>query len=191
MKFAIVPLLCVLGGSAHATTMFAHLESRVDDNSVQAVLDVLTKADDSKEPVRVILEINTDGGDIDSGFMLAKAIERSKARVVCVVDGQAASMGSYILESCDRRIMTKRSLLMIHEAGASTGGHSWDLSDAANEMAALSRAMFEHYAHHIPGLTATQIAEKTTGGRCIWLDWKEAKKLGAVDAVVDTVMDVR
>lgn len=172
--------------------MLAYLDGDVDETSVQAVIDVITQADDIGN--RVILEIRTDGGEIDAGFRLVKAIERAKRPVTCIVDDKAYSMGSYIFEACGRRVMTKRSTLMIHEAGMDsplTGSHPWDFVDTAAWLRVRSLAMFEHYAHHIPGLTAKDIAARTSGGRCIWLEWREAKALGAVDAVVDSVADVK
>jgi len=192
MKYAMA-LFCLLtvvpADGGEQLPMLASLESEVDDDSVQAVIDVIEKANEINN--RVILEINSDGGDVEAGFKLAKAIERAKKPVTCVVDGNAYSMGSYVFEACGHRVMTKRSVLMIHETGMQASGHETDLLDAAAWMAATSRAVFEHYAHHIPGLTASDIIAKTSGGRCIWLGWHEAKKLGAVDSVVDSVADVK
>jgi ATP-dependent protease ClpP protease subunit len=182
--------------TAHARpeplALLAYLESDVDDNSVQPVIDTIEKANELGN--RVIVEIDTNGGDVDAGFTLAKAIERAKRPVTCVVDGKAYSMGSFILEACARRIMTKRSTVMIHEVGMdgpNSGTHEWSFLDAAAWLRVRSLALFEHYAHRIPGLTAADIVARTSGGRCIWLEWREAKALGAVDAVVDTVADVK
>src|SRR3954466_93310 len=63
----------------------------------------------------VLFEINSPGGDVDAGFALAKTIEDSPAPVVCVFDGEGMSMAFYILQSCALRLMTPRSLLLIHK----------------------------------------------------------------------------
>lgn len=171
--------------------MLAYLETEVSDVSVQPVIDTIVKADDIGN--RVVIEINTGGGEIEAGFRLVKAIERAKRPVTCIVDGSADSMGSYIFESCARRVMTKRSILMIHEAGieSANGTHPNDYQDMASELSTHSRAMFEHYSRRIPGLTVDEIAQRTSGGRCIWLGWRDAKKLGAVDIVIDKVEELK
>lgn len=152
MKYALV-LFCLLGAipaHAEALPMLAYLEDEVSDTSVQDVIDVIAKANEIDN--RVILEINTDGGDVDAGFKLAKAIERAKKPVTCVVDGHAFSMGSYIFEACGRRVMTKRSILMIHEAGMQASGHEADFLDAAAEVGALSSVIRALCSPHLRSL---------------------------------------
>src|SRR6266404_5019680 len=79
--------------------------------SVRAVLDAANRAGVE----RVVLELNTDGGNVNAGYEFARAIESSKAPVACVVDGSARSMGFFILQACRVRLATPRSILMVHE----------------------------------------------------------------------------
>jgi ATP-dependent protease ClpP protease subunit len=140
----------------------------------------------------IIIEWNTPGGEVDSGFILAKAIEESPVPVICVVDGTSASMGAYLLQSCKTRIMTKRSSIMMHEVamGASSFyGHAVKWQAVADQMKATNRAMAEHMARRMTISVETLMGAIKNGAQ-LWLTWDEAKSIKAVDLVVDTVSQV-
>jgi ATP-dependent protease ClpP protease subunit len=91
------------------------LSTEIDSEVAEQTVAIFTMI--NAEPDRfpaVLFEINSPGGSV-AGFRIAKALEDSEVPVVCVVDGLAASMAFYILQSCDTRLMTGHSLLMAHE----------------------------------------------------------------------------
>lgn len=138
----------------------------------------------------IVLEINTPGGIIDEGFEMTKAIENSKAPVQCIVDGMAASMGFYILQGCSTRIMTTRSLLMAHEpaTGGGIGGQPDVFKTMWTRLTKLWEVMARFEVHRMK-ISAKELLEKTSHGQEWWIDCDEAKQIGAVDVVVDSVND--
>jgi len=191
MKWLLNAFVICFATSAMATTTHLRLDGEINDESVTPILDGLANAPHKKGD-SVLIEINSPGGETDPGFKLMKAIERFPAKVVCVVDGEADSMASYIFVGCDVRAMTKRSVLMIHQPGMEGGGgHLNDWLNAADALTASARAMFEHYSLHMRGMSVGELATRTRGGREIWLSWVDAKRYGAVDIVVDRVEELK
>ena len=190
MKWLLNAFVICFATSAMATTTHLRLEDEINDETVQPILDGIENAPHGKDD-RVVIEINSPGGEVEPGFKLVKAIEHYHAKVVCIVDGTAASMASYLFVGCDVRAMTKRSVLMIHQPGMGDQGQLNELLNAADWMKAYGVAMAEGYALHMKGITAADIIARTFGGREMWLDWREAKKLGAVDVILDKVEDYK
>lgn len=189
MRFALLNVLVLcFATSAHATTTYLKLEGAIDDESMDALVAAVKEAPEDKGDA-IVLEINSPGGEVDAGFKLVKAIERYHAKVVCIVDGEADSMASYIFVGCDVRAMTRRSVLMIHQPSIGGRGQLNDIQNAVDWITALTSAMAEHYAARMR-ISAVELAAKVAGGRTLWMDWHAAQRWGAVDIVVDRVADL-
>lgn len=85
----------------------------VDDSSSNEFVEQFNKLAESG-PDSILVEITTYGGGVDAGWRMARAIERSTVKVVCVAENEVASMGVFILESCPIRVQTSRSFLTAH-----------------------------------------------------------------------------
>ncbi len=136
----------------------------------------------------LLIEINTPGGSVPDGFELARAIEESDAPVTCVADGNAESMGFYLLQACDHRAMTKRSKLMAHEPalGGGFSGQPNQWQGIANMMKAEADALAEHCQHRLK-ISLKEYHEKVDGSKMWFLTHNEAMKVAAVDEVVVSV----
>lgn len=134
----------------------------------------------------ILLELNSEGGEMPAGFRITKAIERINVPVVCLIDGTAQSMAYYILQSCDVRLMTKRSYLMIHQAtldaGVPNSGTSDDWENVARDLVAVNKGMMEHIARRM-NMTPEALRAKIPGTVTWCLNWEEAMKVGAVDGI--------
>lgn len=130
----------------------------------------------------LVVEISSPGGSVKDGFDMVRAIETSKAPVYCVVDDEAASMALYVLESCQVRLMTRRSVLMAHEPwiGGEFQGQEQKWQNVVDRLHATTEAMLEHLAAHFK-VSKAYIAAKIKGGKEWWINWQEAVKVGAVD----------
>src|SRR4051794_3430742 len=62
----------------------------------------------------LLISINSDGGDVTTGFAIYNMLERHPARKVVRVEGLAASMASVIATVGDEVIMPANAMLMIH-----------------------------------------------------------------------------
>lgn len=60
------------------------------------------------------IQLNTDGGDTTQGFAIYDRIKEMQGPVTIIVYGECSSMGVWILQAADKRVMTKNSFLMIH-----------------------------------------------------------------------------
>ena len=68
----------------------------------------------------VTIYINSEGGEVASGFAIYDAIKAMKCYVRGIVNGQASSIASVILQACDSRLITPNSFVMIHEGNDGT-----------------------------------------------------------------------
>lgn len=169
---------------------FIQFESEVNKRSADATVAAIDEANQAGVSDIVIL-LNTPGGEVFEGKRISKAIEGSKSRVVCVVDGMAASMGMYILQSCDIRVMTKTSLLMAHQPSirSAPGGVSEDFASLAEYLRVMNVSLAEHIAARMT-VSADELIERTRGSREWWFDWKTALQFGAVDKVVSSIDEI-
>jgi ATP-dependent protease ClpP protease subunit len=82
---------------------------------------------------KIELRINTPGGNVFDGLAIFNAIKDHPAHVTAIVDGYAASAGSYILQAADKRVMNSFSQVMIHDAAlAITMGNAKDHRETAD-----------------------------------------------------------
>lgn len=153
----------------------------ISDNAVSDAIAWLTSRSSEKE---VTIEINSPGGSVFAGFELAKAIETKGPKVKCIVDGLGASMAFYILQSCQVREMTKRSVLMVHQpsSGMDGSGDADEYQDAADFLRSLTRAMLEHCAARMK--ISADALEARVAHRSWYMDYREALLSGAVDTVI-------
>src|SRR5258706_5319455 len=165
----------------------------VDPGSSKAIVDGIDRANAAPADDAIILEINSGGGQMDPGFLIAKAIENSAIPVICVVDGDSASDAFYILQSCQHRLMTDRSELMIHEpslhfpAGSSMNRHA--LRFCAKRLDVLTKSTHNHWTKKLKISRAEFEASLNRNGDW-WLDSDEALRIGAVDGVAPSVKAV-
>lgn len=68
----------------------------------------------AKKDTVVDLYLNTPGGIIDTAFMLADAVQRSKAKVTAHLSGTVASAGTILTMVCDNIIVAPHLSFMIH-----------------------------------------------------------------------------
>lgn len=148
----------------------------------------------TRTPDAVLLEINSGGGSVPAGFQIGKAIEDISVPVICVVDGDdgAQSMAYWVLQSCDVRVMTRRSVLMLHQPSLNLfgfGGQENDWRDKADSLRVLNRALLEHAARRMS--VSVDEAQERTRDRDWFFDWRDGLRYRAVDGVVTSVAEIR
>lgn len=137
----------------------------------------------------LVIDINSGGGDIEEGFKTAKLIEETKLKVICVVDGTAASQAFYILQSCDQRYMTRRSRLMLHEPYWLKIDHVTrkNLKEQSRELDILVTSWMEHSAGRMKITPKQAIKRCQDEGGDWWMGYETAYQIGAIDGVVQSV----
>lgn len=114
----------------HLVTLIGEVRN---DNSV-SVAAKITALSDSKEPT--VLAINSPGGSVMDGALIANAIEASKTPVYTVCLQLCASMAAIIHQYGTKRFMEDRSVLMFHDAA---GGASGYIPHMLSELSTINR----------------------------------------------------
>lgn len=161
-----------------------------DDVTLEAAaaFDVkMNTANEGNGPVFVV--IRTGGGSTGAGYLMVNTIQNSKNPVICITDTRALSMGFYILQSCDRRIMTRNALLMIH-APYSKNPEEMKRPDIRIYFDEMLKGWCEYFAIKMKP-TGQEIYDtiKAAKGHELYLNAKTGKAIGAVDQVDDTLND--
>lgn len=159
------------------------LDGVITERSVAPMIEVIQAVNSTSNPISLIrIDIDSPGGEVDAGFALSKAIEKSTVPVVCVVDGHAASMAFYVLQSCHVRLATPRSALMMHEVTMFGAIRSSNIEYLRRQMEVYNAGMVGHCAAKMK-LTEAEVADKIKHGDW-WLNPKEAVEIGAIDKIV-------
>lgn len=163
---------------------------RIDDDSAAAAEHIIDLANESGVEA-ILMVVDSGGGDINAGYKLLRAIEGSQVPVYCVVDGEAASMASALLQVCKVRLITERSRIMIHQGFLQLGGdgaslHPDDLLNLSNSIHATNRGFITLIAHRLC-MDPEALLARTAHGLEWWLASDEANAANAVDGVVPSV----
>jgi len=130
---------------------------------------LLSNADTS---TTVDLYINTPGGIIDSAFMLAGAIETSKAVVTAHLSGTVASAGTIITMVCDDIVLTPHLSFMIHN-------YSGGMSGKGHEMKARQKFTDDHlneaFKSFYSGFLTADEMDRVVEGTDLWMGAKEVQ----------------
>lgn len=106
------------------------------------VVDALKKM----EGKRVTVRINTPGGSVDEGIPMYNAMARHPGGVNTIVDGIAASMGSYLMLAGVERTIAKNSMVMIHNPMTIAWGNAIELRKSADVLDKYLDRMLPDYA---------------------------------------------
>lgn len=133
----------------------------------------------------IIAWINSPGGEVYSGFSIYDTIQFIKPRVITVVSGMAASMGSVISLAAEKkdRFIFPRSKILLHQplvSGSITGPAS-DIAIHAKDIVDLKNKTHALYAERT-GLPIEKFIELMDRDR--WVDPEEAIELGLVSKII-------
>jgi len=161
----------------------------VNEESVKGFHKTLKDVLNDK-PKNVLVRIQSPGGSVFAGFDMARDIEESNVPVICVVDQYAASMAFYILQACDVRVMTDRSIIMGHQVATSSQGQLNRHLSTISELIALDSAM-AHFITAKSKMTYDEYQKAIAGGMELWMDVGAAKKNGFIDFSVANMDEAR
>jgi ATP-dependent Clp protease protease subunit len=152
----------------------------------ESVLKGLTILDSINQCKKLTIYMNNPGGDEYHGLAIYDAIASCRSKTVVRVFGHAMSMGAWILQAADVRLMSHNSTLMLHYGSASFDGHNKNLDRAAKESERLNTLMEDHLLERIkekhPRYTREALQELIKYDR--YLSASEAVELGLADKVV-------
>jgi len=158
-------------------------EDSVTELSADKFEKDLLAADSGNSAVFVV--IRTGGGSVKAGLKMVNAIQFAKNPVVCIVDQEAMSMGSYIFEACPRRIMIKGGMLMMHKP--SLGSPLADLVEF-RFLDGLLSSMCEAMAVNM-NITGPELRALILLKHEVYWTWREAMHYGAIDQVESSLKE--
>lgn len=163
-----------------------YLTGPVTSSSASTLASQIIQAAENGEKV-VFIHIDSPGGSVYAGQVLSKVMETAPLEVICRVDGMAASMAFYLLQSCDKRFMTERSTLMAHEPSLRLNGPATKstLKQHYEELVVLGEALGRHMSHRL-NITHEEFMSRIDG-KDWFMDSRMALEVGAVDGVVPAV----
>ena len=101
-------------------------------------------------------------------------------------DGFACSIASVIFMAGDERIMSKSSLLMIHNAWMYVSGNASELRKQADDLDKITQASINAYLEHI-NISEEELKELLN--KESWLTYNECIEMGFATSVINDVKD--
>ena len=139
----------------------------------------LAENSDSQE---IHIHINSPGGNCFEGRSFATAIRDFKGKVICHIDGLAASAASFVAVVCDEVVMGAGTMMMIHNAWTLTAGNKNDLLAGAAVLEKIDQTMIKDYAAKT-GLPEDEIQKMMDEET--WLSAEDAVSKGFADRIDD------
>ncbi len=133
----------------------------------------------------IVMWIDCPGGEVYSGFSIYDTARFISPRVITVVAGMAASMGSVIALCAEKadRVCLPNAKLLIHQPliGGVLRGQASDLEIHAKDIIELKKKMHQLYAERTGG-TVEKFVELMERDR--WVNPNEAIELGLISQVI-------
>jgi ATP-dependent Clp protease protease subunit len=154
------------------------------DDSVATIVTAQLLFLEAENPKKEIsLYINSPGGVVTAGMAIYDTMQFIRPPVSTLCIGQAASMGSLLLAAGEKgmRYCLPHSRVMVHQPSGGFSGQASDIERHAEDIIKIKKRLNDLYVNHT-GQSYNTI-EKTLD-RDYFMDSKEAKKFGIVDAVI-------
>lgn len=164
------------------------LGTEIDDTVANLVIAQLLFLQSEDKSADIKLYINSPGGSVTAGLAIYDTMEHIAPDVSTIVVGIAASMGAF-LAACGqkgKRYALPNSSVMIHQPSGGFSGTAADIEITAKEIIKIRTRLNEILAQKT-GQTVKKISEDSD--RDFWMSAAEAKKYGAVDAVITKTVD--
>lgn len=153
-------------------------DSWLDDISSKNIANELKNLDVST----INLRINSGGGDVFTAIAISNLLKNHKANVIAHIDGLAASAATIITSACDKVIMPKNALFMIHNPWTVVGGEAKDMIKTAEQLDKVKNSIINTYKSktNLEIEEISKLMDEET-----WLDPYEAKEKGFIDEISD------
>lgn len=131
---------------------------------------------------KILIRINSPGGDAFEGIALFNLIRASRKPVEVYVDGVAASSASIVAMAGDTITMRPNSMLMIHNAWTYVSGYADDMRKTADMLDRVSASIAQTYITRTKNSAADV---KALMDAETWMTAQEALDKGFATAIAD------
>lgn len=132
-----------------AKTLYLGKEDGVEHSMAETAVKGLNILDAKNRKKKLTILMNNPGGDEYHGLAIYDAIKACKSPTIIKVFGHCMSMGAWILQAGDKRIMSPNSTLMIHYGTTAYEGHSKDFDRWSEENKRICALMEDHLLERI------------------------------------------
>ncbi len=130
----------------------------------------------------ISLHINSPGGDVFSARAMVAAISAHPSNITAYIDGLAASAASCVAVACDKVVMQKGSMMMVHCASSIVWGNSADMLEMSKLLDKIDATIASDYARKTGKSESEMLALMLNES---WLTADEALEIGFADAVIE------
>jgi ATP-dependent Clp protease protease subunit len=130
----------------------------------------------------ISLHINSPGGDVFAARAMVAAIAAHPSNITAYVDGLAASAASYVAVACDKVVMQKGSMLMVHRASSIVWGNASDMLETASLLEKIDATIAADYSRKTGKPEAEMMVLMAAE---TWLSADESLALGFADSVIE------
>ena len=166
------------------------LGTEVNDESAQRVCSQLLLLSAEDPHADISLYINSPGGSVSAGLAIYDTMRLIPNDVATVATGFAASMGQVLLTvgSPGKRYALPNARIMMHQPSAGIGGTTADIAIQAENLEYMKRVV-ERINADRTGQPRETIERDSDRDR--WFTAEQAMEYGMVDAIVESLADVR
>lgn len=138
----------------------------------------------TKDASKVLLRINSPGGDIAEGNAIINILNRSGKDITAVIDGVAYSMAGIIFMSQKNSVMYKNSMLHIHAPITGVYGNAKELRTTADILDQFAQTLSPIIADKT-GLSEADVISKYMDGADHFFTAKQALELKLINKIED------
>ncbi len=131
---------------------------------------------------KIVVRINSPGGDVWDSFAIANAIQAHPSKPITRIESLAASAASYIAVSGHEKQAFKNTMIMIHEPMTGFWGNQHEFREIADILQQINGNMVDMYADN------TDIGKRELKDMLkaeTWMTAKVAKEKGFVDNIIE------
>ena len=163
------------------------LTGEINDIMAEVVMAQLLYLDSlgKEEPIHIY--INSPGGSVTAGLAILDTMRLVKSKIYTYCIGLAASMGSILLSSGDKRYIVPHAEVMIHQPLGGTKGQATDIEIAAKHISRTKEVLNSILAENC-GRTYEEVSQDTE--RDNWKSAAEALEYGLVDKIITKFDDM-
>ncbi len=158
------------------------LNGPVTDESAHLIVAqmLFLESESAEKPINFY--INSPGGSVTAGLSIFDTMKAVKCDVNTLCNGQAASMGAFLLAAGDHRISMPNSRIMIHQPSGGAQGQATDILITAEEILRLKHVLNTILAKNCKK-TVEEVEDDTE--RDNFMSASEALEYGLIDEVIN------
>lgn len=163
------------------------LTGEINDIMAEVVMAQLLYLDSLGKDEPIHIYINSPGGSVTAGLAILDTMRLVKSKIYTYCIGLAASMGSILLSSGDKRYIVPHAEVMIHQPLGGTKGQATDIEIAAKHISRTKEVLNSILAENC-SRTYEEVSQDTE--RDNWKSAAEALEYGLVDKIITKFDDM-